>query len=82
MVMKTLTEARENFENSTPYIPERYKSGVLKADWQPPAGSEVAEKNFAGAMGEVITKKLRQAGGRNLVTRNGRIIQWIRAHLS
>lgn len=64
MVMKTLQEARDNFENATTYIPERYRSGVMKADWQGPAGSEQAEKNFAAAMSEVTTKKLRQLGVR------------------
>ena len=44
MVVKTIDEARANFENAIGYIPDRYASGVQKADWATPAGSEQAEK--------------------------------------
>ena len=58
--MKTKEEARANLEASIPYIGERYKTGVGRADWATPAGSDVAEKNFADAMAKAITGKKRQ----------------------
>jgi len=60
MVRKTIKEARANLEAALPYIPERYKKGVLKADWYTPASSDTAEKNFADAMSKVIAEKRRQ----------------------
>lgn len=58
--MKTKEEARTNLEMSVAYIPERYKTGVGRADWATPAGSDAAEKNFAEAMSNAIAKKIRQ----------------------
>jgi len=60
MVLKTKTEARANFEAAIPYIPDRYESGVKKADWFTPAASDQAEKNFADQMSKVIADKTRQ----------------------
>jgi hypothetical protein len=60
MVTKTLEEAKANFEASIGYIPERYKSGVSKADWHTPAKSDAAEKNFADGVGKAISQKTRQ----------------------
>jgi hypothetical protein len=57
---KTKEEARANFENSIGYIPDRYKSGVQKADWLTPAKSDAAEKNFADGVGKAISAKSRQ----------------------
>lgn len=58
--MKTKEEARANLEASVAYIPDRYKSGVGRADWATPAGSDQAERNFAEKMAQVISKKTRQ----------------------
>ena len=66
MVLKTKEEARANFEASITYIPARYESGVRKADWATPAGSEQAESNYAAAVQDAISKKTRQAGVRNV----------------
>lgn len=66
MVIKTKDEARANFEASIAYIPSRYESGVRKADWQGPAGSESAEKNYASAVQKAITDKSRQKGVRKV----------------
>jgi hypothetical protein len=60
MVLKTKEEAKANFEASISYIPERYKSGVSKADWLNPAKSDAAEKNFADGVGKAISQKTRQ----------------------
>jgi len=62
MVLKSKAEARANFEAAVAYIPSRYEAGVKKADWQTPASSEQAEKNFAAEMSKVISEKRRQAG--------------------
>jgi len=58
--LKTKEEARANLEASVAYIPDRYKSGVSRADWATPAGSDQAERNFADAMSKAIGKKTRQ----------------------
>jgi hypothetical protein len=60
--MKTTAQARANLETSISYIPARYIEGVSAADWQGPAGSEQAEKNFAAEMAKVISGKKRQTG--------------------
>lgn len=62
MVVKTLEEARANFENSIAYIPDRYTSGVDKADWAGPAKSDAAEKNYADAVTKAVANKSRQKG--------------------
>lgn len=66
MVVKTLDEARANFENSIAYIPDRYEKGVDKADWSTPAKSDAAEKNFADSMTKAIAAKSRQKGVANV----------------
>lgn len=60
MVSKTKEEARANFENSIGYIPDRYRSGVSKADWLTPAKSDNAEKNYAAGVGAAVSGKFRQ----------------------
>jgi len=62
LVLKTKEEARANFEAAISYIPDRYKSGVFKADWQGPARSDAAEKNYADAISKAVSGKLRQKG--------------------
>lgn len=64
--MKTAEEARANLELSVTYIPERYKTGVARADWATAAGSDQAEKNFADSMAKAITAKKRQVGVRKV----------------
>jgi len=66
MVVKTKEEARANFEASISYIPARYESGIRKADWQGPAASDQAEKNYADGVGKAISGKLRQKGVRGV----------------
>ena len=60
MVTKTLEEAKANFEASIGYIPDRYRSGIAKADWLGPAKSDVAEKNFAEGISKAVSQKTRQ----------------------
>jgi hypothetical protein len=60
MVTKNIDEAKANFEASIGYIPDRYKSGVNKANWLEPAKSEAAEKNYADATSKAISQKSRQ----------------------
>ena len=60
MVVKTKEEARANFEAAISYIPDRYASGVRKADWQGPAGSDAAERNYAASVQKAISTKRRQ----------------------
>ena len=62
MVMKTKEEARANFEASIAYIPARYESGIRKADWQGPAGSDAAERNYADGVSKAVADKSRQKG--------------------
>ena len=59
--MKTKEEARAHLEQSLTYVGDRYTVAVKRADWQTPAGSDNAEKNFASSMSQVIAKKTRQA---------------------
>jgi hypothetical protein len=66
MVIKSKEEAKANLEASISYIPARYESGVRKADWQGPAGSEQAETNYASGVQAAIGKKSRQAGVRKV----------------
>lgn len=58
--MKTKEEAKAHLEQSVPFIGDRYKEAVGRADWATPAGSDQAEKNFADRMSQVIAKKTRQ----------------------
>lgn len=60
-VPKTKDEARANFETAVPLIGSRYESGIARADWQGPASSDQAERNFADSMGKAIQAKSRQA---------------------
>lgn len=60
--MKTKEEARANLEASVAYIGPRYITGVGRADWATPAGSEAAEKNYADAVARAVANKTRQAG--------------------
>lgn len=62
MVLKTKEEALANLTNSIAYIPARYTSGVKKADWATPAGSEQAETNYAAGVGKAVSEKSRQKG--------------------
>lgn len=57
---KTIGEAKANLENAITYIPERYKTGVSKADWATPAASDEAESNFAAAIAKAIADGTRQ----------------------
>jgi hypothetical protein len=66
MVVKSKEEARANFEASISYIPSRYEAGVKKADWQTPAGSDAAEKNYADSISKAVAKKSRQLGVRKI----------------
>lgn len=62
VVLKTKEEARANFEAAVAYIPDRYRAGVLKADWLTPAGSDVAEKNYGAGVAKAVSAKSRQKG--------------------
>lgn len=64
--MKTKEEARANLEASITFIPDRYRAGIGRADWQTKAASDAAEKNFADAMSQAIAKKTRQLGVRRV----------------
>lgn len=64
MVLKTKEEARENWETSIAYVPDRYTKGVDKADWATPAGSDAAEKNYADGVTKAVGAKSRQKGVR------------------
>ena len=60
MVLKTKEEARANLEASVAYIPSRYESGVRKADWAGPAGSDQAERNYSDGISKAVAAKRRQ----------------------
>jgi len=60
MVLKTKEEARANLESSIAYIPSRYEAGVRKADWQTPAASDQAEKNYSDGISKAVAAKRRQ----------------------
>lgn len=59
--MKTKEEARANLEASLTYVPDRYRAGISKADWQAKASSDQAEKNYADAVSKAVAGKKRQA---------------------
>lgn len=60
MVVKTKEQARANFEAAVTYIPDRYKAGIMVADWLTPAKSDVAERNYADAVSKAVAEKRRQ----------------------
>jgi len=60
MVIKTKEQAKANFEAAVTYIPDRYKAGVVAADWYTPAKSDAAEKNYADAVSRAVAQKTRQ----------------------
>lgn len=64
--MKTKEEAKANLLASVSYIPDRYRAGVGRADWQTKAASEAAERNYADAMAKAVAAKSRQAGVRKI----------------
>jgi len=64
--VKTKEEARANLEASISYIPDRYRAGVARADWQTKAASDAAERNFADAMAKAVSAKSRQVGVRRI----------------
>ena len=66
MVTKSKEEAKANFEASISYIPARYESGVRKADWATPAGSDQAEMNYAAGTAKAAANKTRQKGVRKV----------------
>lgn len=57
---KTIGEAEANLKQSIAYIPDRYKKGVMAADWATPAGSDEAESNYATAISQAIADGTRQ----------------------
>lgn len=59
-VVKTVKEARANFDAATATIPARYAAGVAKGEWAEAAASDQAEENYATRVGEAIAKKTRQ----------------------
>jgi hypothetical protein len=63
-VPKSLEEARANFEAAIPHIPDRYRRGIERGEWEKYAASDDAEKNFNSAMSKVIAEKKRQKGCR------------------
>lgn len=68
--MKTLQQARANFESSASVVPQRYKDGVARADWQGPASSDQAEANFAAGVQDAISNKTRQAKIRGMTNQD------------
>lgn len=63
-VVKTVKEARTNFEQALPNIPGRYAQGIDKGTWADAAGSDAAEANFNTTMSAVLAEKRRQTGCR------------------
>lgn len=57
---KNIGEAEANLKQSIAYIPERYRKGVMAADWVGPAGSDEAEANYATKISEAIANGTRQ----------------------
>lgn len=66
MPPKTVSQARENLEDSTSFIAQRYRSGLQGAEWQQRAASESAEENYTQAMQEVLSENKRQDGVRDV----------------
>jgi len=62
MAVKSLEEAKRHFEEASAVVATRYEEGVRAASWRDKAMSDDAEKNYAGAMSEVIAKKKRAKG--------------------
>ena len=59
---RTIEQAKQNLEASIPVISGRYEQGIEDADWQGPASSDQAEKNWAGGVQQAIALKSRVAG--------------------
>jgi len=64
--MKTKEEARANLEQSLPFIGDRYKAGVARADWATAAASDQAEKNYADGVSRAVAGKRRQNAVKNV----------------
>jgi len=64
--MKSLEEARANFDAACGTLPDRYKAGVNRAEWSTKAASAQAEANYATAMTKAISQKSRQVGVRKV----------------
>jgi len=62
MVHKTIEESSDHLESSISLIPDRYKEAVDKADWQGPASSDAAEKNYSEGVAKAVANKTRQKG--------------------
>jgi len=60
MVLKTIEQARANFEAALPAIPTRYEAGIRAAVWRQP--SIAGEANFKAAMSRVVAEELRRKG--------------------
>lgn len=64
--MKTIEQARANFDAAAATIPERYKLGVAAAEWQSAAMSDAAEANFNAGISKALAEKSRQKGIRGV----------------
>lgn len=57
---KSTEQAKANLEASIPLIPERYKRGVMTADWEGPASSDASEMAWGAGVQRAIAAKTRQ----------------------
>lgn len=60
MPLKSVSTARENLEDQTRVIGDRYEKQTGRAKWQEKASSDSAEDNFADAVSKAISEKKRQ----------------------
>ena len=60
--MKSLAEARINFESAIGTLGDRFIAGINRADWAGKAGSEQAEANYAAGVQKAVSAKSRQSG--------------------
>lgn len=58
----TIEQARANLEASIPMIGERYKRGVMSANWVDAASSDQSESNYAAGVSRAVTLHSRQNG--------------------
>lgn len=65
-IPKTLSQARQNFDQATATLGPRYEAAVKRADWLGPASSDLAESNFSTSMQRALQAKSRQAGVRKV----------------
>lgn len=59
--VKSITDAKENYEQASSLVPDRYKKGIENTgDWADKAQSDGAERRYAEGVQKAVSNKTRQ----------------------